>query len=301
MNKEHTYIIIDKSEIYPPIHSTTILKDALYLYLSLIKKYLETYIKISGNLYQSHDAIINKSHINFDHLYVISCKTVPIIKKKYTLNFSDFKLYDTINNTIINSSPLLHNIINSIQILFNNSSECTHQKLVCNSNNGTNDISKRNIVNIPQKHLPKVKIIEQKTSLLGSIIKEIDEESSQHLSKTSEQEQVDVEKLKEYVEKLEKLKIENDDALEKMNKIYNEKTHEYSDCFNDLNDEKRLLRVTKEKLEENMRIFVSDKSIYHKMKDEIANKKLSENTIPILFKYKFPIFILMTNITYIPP
>jgi hypothetical protein len=85
-------------------------------------------------------------------------------------------------------------------------------------------------------------------------------------------------------EKLESLKLKVEDEDVKLSKL-----------SDDLGDERRMFQKNKDKEDENKNIFKADKKAYYLLKQDIQDKKTTEEKISKLFKDKYPIFKFMDS------
>ena len=95
------------------------------------------------------------------------------------------------------------------------------------------------------------------------------------------------------IEELQKHKEKEEENICNIEKEYDDNQKNLSNYCDNLNDEKRTMRINKEKEEEKKRIFDSDKRVYDKLKLDIQKNKIDESKIPELFSMKYPIFKFM--------
>jgi len=125
-------------------------------------------------------------------------------------------------------------------------------------------------------------------------IKTKSEELSKELSKESQDsDDIDIDQLKKQMDELTNLKKQEEAKLADMNKTYNKDYQNYTKYFDDLNDQKRFMRVDKERAEEKRRVYEANKRAYYMMADEIDKGELSEEKISPLFRDKYPIYRFM--------
>jgi len=110
---------------------------------------------------------------------------------------------------------------------------------------------------------------------------------------TSEESIVNIDELKQRLDQLNKLKDEELNNLESLNK----NLHEYENIVIEekfkVDAEKNKLKLDKGKWEEFKNIFNADKKIYKIMKEQITNEEINE--IPELFEKKYPIFKVLDD------
>ena len=110
---------------------------------------------------------------------------------------------------------------------------------------------------------------------------------------TSEESIVNIDELKQRIDELNKLKDDELNDLENLNK----NLHEYENIVIEekfkVDAEKNKLKLDKGKWEEFKNIFNADKKIYKIMKEQIENEEIDE--IPELFEKKYPIFKILDD------
>jgi hypothetical protein len=110
---------------------------------------------------------------------------------------------------------------------------------------------------------------------------------------TENDEEIDIDELKNKIEMLNRLREEEIENLENLN----ENLHEYENKVIDekfsVDAEKNKLKRDKEKWEEFKNIFNADKKIYKIMKEQFDKNEISE--IPELFEKKYPIFSVLDD------
>jgi len=107
-------------------------------------------------------------------------------------------------------------------------------------------------------------------------------------NKESKEEDIDLEELQKKIAELSRLKEEELNQLENLNKNLHEYENEIIKEKFTVDEEKNKLKRDKEKWEEFKNIFNADKKIYKIMKEQIQNNEI--DVIPELFEHKFPIF-----------
>jgi hypothetical protein len=105
--------------------------------------------------------------------------------------------------------------------------------------------------------------------------------------------EVDINQLKKQMDDLLRLKEQEEAKLNVMNKTYNKDYQNYTKYFDDLNDQKRFMRVDKERAEEKRRVYEANKRAYYMMTDDIKKGDLLEEKISPLFRDKYPIYRFM--------
>jgi hypothetical protein len=210
---------------------------------------------------------IKTNKLNFDNLFIIQIwkgsKYPHSILNKFYFDTTSFKFVNE-NHAYVDMTyvPFIETIINNIKT---------------NINTITDEI----LINPLQiKGGPAIK-----KGLMNSIVTPVITPKIEKL----EDRQEDKQALEKLISDLEKIKNEQLKNLETKETLCKNITTEYSQLANNLGDHKRELRKLKEREEELMNIFESDKGIYWKMKQQIKNGTLSEDSIPELFSKKYPI------------
>lgn len=189
------------------------------------------------------------------------------------------------------------------------------------------NLIKKTVVSTPQKKtvnnlldktkdvVDKIKetFIEKKESLIADIEIEFTEESDEDSDSDFEEEdeftatkvdedvvlsdfddldEIDPAALAEQIKQLEELKANEARKLKEVKKDHEKEIKKFSRFYDELNDEKRFIRVEKEKEEEKMRIYKCDKNdVYFNVKRKLMEGAISE--VPGMFRNKFVIFQFM--------
>ena len=110
-----------------------------------------------------------------------------------------------------------------------------------------------------------------------------------------DKEDIDLEELEKEMNKLMELKKKEEDKLTEMKDIYDKDYKNYSKFHDDLNDQKRFMRMDRERAAEKRRVYEADKRAYFMMVNDIKEGKITEDKISPLFKNKYPIYKFMDD------
>ena len=280
---DNTYTVINRNEENTVIYTSTQKFLAIHEYLSIILNELNILKK-----YKLQNIKNLKS--NFNNLYIIVeingklryyDKQYPIIIARIHLNMNDWKLYYKLTNDT-EEELIDSNMTSPIQALL--------YKI------------KKNITMLSD-HLNSLKIIKSKSRLLSqrpqSNLKKtplIFEEKSyiklELANDNPEIEQKDDNLANEIAELKKKRKL-MEDNLHNIEVIHKKDMDKYSDACNDLNDKKGELFIKKERDEELIRMFESDRGTYIRIKNDFDAGRLEK--VPLLFADKYPVFEQMDD------
>jgi len=223
------------------------------------------------------DNIIFNIFTNYDsgiiQLYKLSNICNKTCKLKEFINGAIFGIYEVNNNNILytsnkNGEIITEKIKNLPFELMNNSSS-----ILQNSNKQNSSKQFKNLSSDINVQLPPI--------------------NTEIAITTVNDEEIDIDELKNKIDMLNKLKEEEIESLENLN----ENLHEYENKVIDekfsVDAEKNKLKRDKEKWEEFKNIFNADKKIYKIMKEQFDKDEISE--IPELFEKKYPIFSVLDD------
>lgn len=250
MNNTRKFILVDSDYILAKIASSDDLCIICHEYLSIINNKLLFLIKLGIKL--------DIKQISFNNLFIVdtlkNSKYPYPIFNKIQFDITSFRFIYENNMCIpLMYTDFINNLIDNIKSNINVITKDNQQIVI---NNTTNNITNNKVT------------LKKKESI------NINEE---------------MESIKQLVNDLEKIKNDELKKLETIEVEYKNNSDEFSKLANNLGDDKRELRMLKEKEEEAMNIFECDKSIYRKMKKQIEGGSLLESNIPDLFNKKYPI------------
>jgi len=104
---------------------------------------------------------------------------------------------------------------------------------------------------------------------------------------------IDQETLKKELELLQELRNKERESLKSLKKTLNDDQKNFSNYYNDINDEKRELRRNREREEAKRRKFEANKTTYLRIREDVLNGKFSEDRIPELFTREYPLYKFM--------
>lgn len=212
--------------------------------------------------------------------------------KKYTLTNSNelynfTQLYDDQNNNI--NKYIINSIFNLLGQKQANTLELKHSQN--NQNNVTNVLKQKKGEKEETKDLVNnilTKINKNTEPLIECVPKKIEEEKN-------DIPEVEVEKLRTTIEKLEKAKEMTEDAIEDFVKELERDEENLSSYITNYNEEQKETKKRDEELEKNISVYISEKEytykkIYNSM---IKSGGINFEKIPSLFISKFPVFLFM--------
>jgi hypothetical protein len=150
-----------------------------------------------------------------------------------------------------------------------------------NSSNTTEIINKNDATNISSE-------INVRMPPINTEIVITSDEDNKESKEEEKEEDIDLEELQKKIAELSRLKEEELNQLENLNKNLHEYENEIIKEKFTVDEEKNKLKRDKEKWEEFKNIFNADKKIYKIMKEQIQNNEI--DVIPELFEHKFPVF-----------
>jgi hypothetical protein len=145
---------------------------------------------------------------------------------------------------------------------------------------------------------------EESTYLVKNIFDKIKKNTGPHINIVKEEKQekndipeIEVEKLRMTIEKLEKTKEITTEAISDLTKELEEEEKNLTSYVENYNDEKKNAKKEDEELDKKISVFISEKEytykkIYNAMK-KAKNGEINFNKIPSLFISKFPVFLFM--------
>ena len=253
MNAETKYKIIDKHSIQCVVFTNVNILCTCHEYLSLINNELNILIKYRTN--------IPIGKLSFKHMYIIEMldidKKFPFITNVIMFDVKSTKLIET-NDTRLSNQ--LTEISNNIVV----------KNLLKNIKENINKITKKN-----------------RSYECKNLIKSIKPRDS----KTRKKDDLDITEIKNELDKLSKQKSIKEDELNNIQKNQEKQEEKLSEFSDELNDEKRLARIQKNRKEEKRRIFMNDREIYPRIKRDLEVGKLKR--VPELFEGKYSIFKIM--------
>jgi hypothetical protein len=119
---------------------------------------------------------------------------------------------------------------------------------------------------------------------------EINISSNENVNENIDEEE-NIDELKKRIETLSKIKEDEIDELEELNKDFHDFENKVIEEKFKVDAEKNKLKHDKEKWDEFKNIFNADKRIYKIMKEQIHKKEIEE--VPELFEKKYPIFKIL--------
>jgi len=200
-------------------------------------------------------------NINFDYLECIECYGNQLITNIYKFNLENFAFTDIHNN-------FYH--ISSFKFLFF-IEKLIYQK-ISKIDNSFKSV-KNDIVNYP-KQMNAI-IIDKNKNKTTDIISPID--------------------LKHKIDELYEFKKIEQEKLDNLTKINQKHQENFTNFCNKIGNKKRKLKKNIEKENEKRNKFEANKEAYKKIKQDIADNKLVENDISILFKNEYPLYKFMDN------
>ena len=283
----YTYTVINRNEENTVIYKSIQKFLAIHEYLSIILNELNILKK-----YKLQNIKNLKS--NFNNLYIVQeedksafdlYKKYPVITARIHLNMNDWKLYykltDDTEEELIDMTflikALLYKIKKNITILV---------PKVIKSKSKSKLLSQRQQSNLNKTHL----IFEEK-----SYIKSEKSEQTTNLSDNdnlANDNQSD-DNIADEIAELKKKRKLMEENLHNSEAKHKKDVDKYSNYCNDLNDKKGELFITKERDEELIRMFESDRGTYIKIQNDFDAERLEK--VPQLFADKYPVFKQMDD------
>jgi hypothetical protein len=248
------YQVIEYNKV---VYESPDLDDAIHELSSYIYNYLQFYLEYNSNV---HDiVIINNVYIK--QVLVKPNKKYPIDQDSYFLNCKSKQISSATKHYNISENTLLYKLLESTKV---------------DNVSGLIKVTTNNIINHNQNK--KNSTLVQGPIVHGPLV----------------QDSINITPNKE-AQELELLTLEQE--LLAMKKEYDFKLFKEKDAFvnkkleQDNIDKEKRKEVDKQ--EQRHRQFMSNVSSYNKIKEDIVNKKLSEDKISPLFKDKYPILKCM--------
>ena len=247
------YVLINKNVLYFEQYSSKDLSDVIHEYLAILCEYVHLVKSCGGNPE-------NSDYLN--NIFVVKKEKInsnsPCWTKKWSYNFSTQDIDGQYMKTNVIQEQL-SKLCQSLTIP-------KKSPIVVLKTNNTHTITPNKKIENIQLPNNANKKIENDLSL---------DDISKKIKELEEQKQLEAKELDE----LRRTQKEKDELVASVN--------------SELSYQKNKIKIEKERLEEKKRVFECDKGIYIKIKQEIANEKIQENQVPLLFATKYPIFKIM--------
>ena len=108
-----------------------------------------------------------------------------------------------------------------------------------------------------------------------------------------EEEKIDIVKIKEHIDQLEKIKTEHEEKFLDVKNKHCDEMENMVDYECEINAKKMVERINKDKEEQDINKYFNDKESYYRMKNDIELGFLKEENISPLFRQKYPIYKIM--------
>jgi hypothetical protein len=264
--------------------------------------------------------LLTKQIINYDKIMVLkikdcgSNKKFPFIINSYKYNYLEKRIYDNDLHTFIINNKIVLNLFNKL-ISLNNNCNLVNQSSVNQSSVNQSSVNQPSVNQSSANQTSIIDLMKNTNNLLSlnkelllnstSIlpekkvepINENNDENNENNDENNDENNSEIsnkiELLKEQLDKLIELKEDQLDNIDNVKDIIEQDKDKLANYYCDISTEKRILRMQKEKEEEKLRIFESDKKVYEKIKIDINKEKISEDNIPELFIKQYPILKFM--------
>jgi len=263
-------------------------------------------------------SLLNMQMIDYDKLMVVkikncgSNKKYPFIVNSYKYNHIDKRIFDNNSQTFIINNKIVLNLFNKL-ISLNN-----HKSIIPNLHINNSSMNHKPLThNLSTNHKQSIDELISNTKNLLLLNNEIklnnntninnnnnnNDDNNNNNNNNNDDNNSDcennselshkIELLKEEIEKMNELKENQLDTIDDAKDMIEQDKDNLANYYCDISTEKRMLRMQKEKAEERLRIFESDKKVYDKIKIDIAREKITENNIPELFVKQYAILKFM--------